>query len=258
MLRIVEIENQSAKSMFHEGKSPTDHDGDETYECTAAKPVAPTPDPNFDSTAAHPELASSDRARRISFRDNRARPSNVAPNTTGTSSPARKRSPPPLSTSRNRYSDDDEDDDTSSDDYDEPETYVQPDRNAAPTEQQVHNADPDEDEDDLDNDMDGLSLTRFESASAQPPRMVRSDSSSSSEDDEDPVTPPQLPADVDVRDIIGGVKDSEMMGLYESVRRCTCHGHGEDSDAGRKAEGVWDVPAEKAGGRKLAVVAIAA
>ena len=271
MLRIVEIENQSAKSMFNEAKAPSAHGADEHYDCTAAKPAAPEPDPHFDCAATQPEPEPADRGRRISFVDNNARPSTigaagVTSNKNATSSPTRKRSPPPVSATPHGYLDDD-DDDTSSDDYDNPESYqvAQPDEKPTMNRRPTHNAYSDEEDaaleladDELDDDMNGLSLTRFESASAQPPRMVRSDSSSSEEDDEGPVTPPQLPADVDVRDIIGGEKDAELTGLFESVRRCSCHGHREDPDAGRQAESIWDVPVEKAGGRHLAVVAVAA
>lgn len=273
MLRIVEIENQSAKSQFQEGKAPSDHGGDVHYDCTAAKPVTPEPDPHYDCTATQPTPSepepASGRGRSISFRDNNARPSSigtagVSSNNKGNSSPARKRSPPPVSISQNKYlEDEDDDDDTSSDDYEEPDTYdysapPSPENKKASGNKQkpTRNAYSDEEEEDED---DGLSLTRFASASARPPRMVRSGSSSSEDEDEDgPTTPPQLPADVDVKDLISGVKDEELESLFESVRGCACHGHREDPDAGRKTDGVWDVPAEKAGGKHLAVVAIAA
>jgi hypothetical protein len=285
MLRIVEIENQSAKSLFEEGKAPSNHGANEHYDCTAANPVAAEPDPHYDCTAAQPEPAESadngGRGRRISFQDNKARPSSigtagVASNNdkNGTSSPARKRSPPPVSISPHKYlSDEDEEDDTSSDDYDEPDSYqynceagVPEPEKPASKRRPIHDAYSDEEDaaldladDELDDDMGGLSLTRFESASARPPRMVRSSSSSSEESEgEEPVTPPQLPVDVDVRDLISGEKDDELEDLYESVRRCACHGHREDPDVGRKAHGVWDIPVEKAGGKHLAVVAVAA
>ncbi|ETI28315.1 hypothetical protein G647_00764 [Cladophialophora carrionii CBS 160.54] len=285
MLRIVEIENKSAKSLFEEGKAPSNHGADEHYDCTAATPVAAEPDPHYDCAAAQPDPAKpagdDRRGRRISFQDNNARPSSIGTagvalsntNGNGTSSPARRRSPPPVSISPSKYlSDGDEDDDTSSDDYDDPESYLYNCEAGVPEAEKpavrrrpVHDAYSDEEDaaldladDELDDDLGGLSLTRFQSASAQPPRMVRSDSSSSEEDlGDEPVTPPQLPADVDVRDIIGGEKDDELEGLYESVRRCGCHGHRGDPDLGRKAHGVWDIPVEKAGGKHLAVVAVA-
>lgn len=281
MLRIVEIENQNAKSMFREGtKAPSDH-GDEHYDCTAPKPVEPDPHfdcskpppvEHFDCTQAEPTPAEPEpqnRGRRISFQDNNARPSSttgVASNNR-TSSPARKRSPPPSSMpSAHKYLEDDDSDDSSSDDYDDPASYIAgaEEKTTPPKQRPVHDAYSDEEDaaleladDELeDGDPDGLSLTRFESASARPPRMVRSSSSSSDEDDTGPVSPPQLPADVDVRELIGGEKDSDLTDLYESVRRCRCHGNTEQ-DIGGAPEGMWDVPSEKTGGRHLAIVAVA-
>ncbi|KAJ4511730.1 hypothetical protein HRR83_004231 [Exophiala dermatitidis] len=75
------------------------------------------------------------------------------------------------------------------------------------------------------------------------------------ETENEPITPPQLPADVDIKEIVQGDKDLELTSLYESVRRCRCHGH-QDSVGGPPA-GVWDVPMEKTGGKRLAVVALA-
>ncbi|OQV03170.1 hypothetical protein CLAIMM_08249 [Cladophialophora immunda] len=279
MVRIVEIENQSAKSIFQEGKPPSDH-GHEHYDCTASQPIAPEPDPHYDCTAAKPTAPEPEaRGRRVSFHDNNARPSStagVASNNRAhdTSSPARKRSPPPTSV-QHRYLDEEQDeDDTSSDDYDDPDSYhydctaaaPEPEK-PAPKQRPVHDAYSDEEDaaleladDELDDEMNELSLMRFGSAAAQPPRMVHSDSSSD-EDEEDkaqPVTPPQLPADVDVREILGGEKDSELTDLYESVRRCACHGRREDPEVGGPPQGIWDVPLEKTGGKHLAVVAVAA
>ncbi|KAK5046711.1 hypothetical protein LTR84_007472 [Exophiala bonariae] len=295
MLRIMEIENQSAKSSFLEGRPPSE-DGDVHYDCSAAKPVepeehydcskaAPAPEPepeeHYDcSKPAPPVPAEPDaRGRRISFQDNNARPSNTFSgngSNNGGNSPARKRSPPPvaLPSKPDYYLDDSDSDGTSSDDYDEPTSYG-PGAGAAhdpaispnAKHQSTHDAYSDSEDaaleladDELDDDMNGLSLTRFASASAQPPRMIRSTSSSSSEDDDDtgPVSPPQLPADVDVREIIDGDKDEVLERLYDDVRRCACHGLATDHEVGAKPVGIWDVPAEKSGGKRLAVVAIAA
>lgn len=287
MLRIVEIENQNAKSVFQEGvKSPSDH-ADEHYDCTAANPVDVEPDPHYDCTKPAPEPEEhydctkvesepASQGRRISFQDNNARPSRTG----GLSSydnnggapgpPARKNSPPPVANTPHKYFDDDDDDDTSSDDYDEPSTYLY-DYEAATPEKKApkprpkHDAYSDEEDaaleladDELDDDAGDLGLTRFESASAQPPRMVRSTSPSSSEDETEPLSPPQLPADVDVRELITGEKDGELADLYESVRRCGCHGQRDLEEVGGKPDGVWDVPVEKTGGRRYAVVAVAA
>ncbi len=260
MLRIVEIENKSAKSEFEEATVPSTGGG-EHYDCSAAKPVASEPEPTHNDG----------RGRRISFQDNKARPSSIGAtagvaannptNNNVTSSPARKRSPPPVAIPKNKYlSDEEDDDDTSSDDYDEPDSYEYNSEKKKPMVQQrkLHDAYSDDEDDALEDDDGGsLSLTRFESASARPPRLARSSSSSSEEEEDDgPVTPPQLPADVDLSDLLAGGKSEELADLYESVRRCSCHGHHEDPD---KAQGVWDVPMDKSPeGKRLAVVAIAA
>ncbi|KAK6382194.1 hypothetical protein LTS17_004081 [Exophiala oligosperma] len=113
--------------------------------------------------------------------------------------------------------------------------------------------------DDDDGDGDGMGLTRFESASARPPRMVEDVEGDEYDVDDDgtgPESPPQLPVDVDVREIIGGEKDEELTDLYEKVRRCYCHGNRDV--VGGKPEGIWDVPVEKTGGKRLAVVAVTA
>lgn len=288
MLRIMEIENQSAKSSFLEGKAPSD-DGNAHYDCTAAKPVEPEehydctkaappppppePEEHYDCTKAAPIPAEPDaRGRRISFQDNNARPSNA---NGGSNSPARKRSPPPVSLpGKHDYLDDSDSDGTSSDDYDEPHSFAYDCEAAAPEDAKpakqrpVHDAYSDEEDaalefaddelDPLGDDMGDLSLTRFASGSAQPPRMIRSGSSSSEEDDNGPVSPPQLPADVDVRELMEGEKDEELEGLYDNVRRCACHGQRDDEELAAKPSGIWDIPQEKTGGKRLAVVAIAA
>ncbi|KIW50029.1 hypothetical protein PV05_11653 [Exophiala xenobiotica] len=314
MLRIVEIENSSAKSAFTEGKRSRSASGDERehYDCT--KPVehfdctaaaAPPPEPeHFDCTAAPPEPEqvpedydctvatpvpaqpeSTSKGRRISFQDNNARPSKTSTGTLIPGSPQGRRSPPPV---ENPLSfDDDSDEGTSSDDYDDPELaaydceaapQVPEEKKMAKKARPVHDAyedeedaaleladdeldtdadaDPDGEVMGLEEDMDGLGLTRFESASAKPPRMVQDLSDDEDEEEEGPESPPQLPADVDVRQIIEGEKDEELTDLYESVRRCMCHG--QRDTVGGRPEGVWDVPEEKAGGRRLALVAVAA
>lgn len=275
MLRIVEIENKGAKSAFEEGQKVASGHGGEHFDCTKA---APEPEPeHFDCTQAQPTQPEPEppvRGRRISFQDNGARPSSTAGvgSNNGGNSPARRRSPPPVALpSTHNYLDEDGSEDTSSDDYDEPDEYLYS-GGAAATESKVTKKRPEHDaysddeasaleladdelDDPLEDDMNSLSLTRFESASAHPPRMVRSDSSSSEEDD-GPVSPPQLPADVDVHELMAGEKDDELTDLFESVRRCACHGHRDN--VGGEPQGIWDVPSEKAGGRRLAVVAVAA
>lgn len=266
MLRIVEIENQSSKDAF-EGN---DKGMDTHYDCTAAKPVQP--EPVFDCTKpAEPAPA---RGRRISFQDNNARPSSTAgvgSNNGAPSSPAgRKRSPPPVAMPAAHLASDREPSESeSSDDYEDPDSFLFDGQAAAPRpssrqQRPVHDAYSDEEDaaleladDELteDPDEEGLGLTRFESASARPPRMIRSASSSSDEEDE-AVSPPQLPADLDVQQLLQGDGDDELAELYESVRHCACHG--QRDTVGGAAKGVWDVPMEKTGGKRLAVMAVAA
>jgi len=260
----------------------------ENFDCTAAPPESEQVSEHYDCTSAAPVSAQPDatsKARRISFQDNNARPSKTSASTMDPGSPQGRRSPPPVK--KPLTSDDDSDEGTSSDDYDEPELAAY-DCSAAPQvpeeKKMAKKARPTydayEDEEDagleladdeldtdadadadaevmgLEEDMDGLGLTRFQSASAKPPRMVEDLSDDEDEDEEGPESPPQLPADVDVRQIIGGEKDEELTDLYESVRRCMCHG--QRDTVGGRPEGVWDVPEEKAGGRRLALVAVAA
>jgi hypothetical protein len=268
MLRIVEIENQSSKDAF-EGAG--DDAMDTHYDCTAAKPVPP--DTEFDCTK--PAEPAPERGRRISFQDNNARPSSTAgvgSNNGGGGgaaiSPAgRKRSPPPVAMPAAHLADDSEPSESeSSDDYEDPDSFLfdgQAQRPSSRQQRPVHDAYSDEEDaaleladDELteDPEEEGLGLTRFESASARPPRMVRSASSSSDEADE-AVSPPQLPADLDVQALLEGDVDDELAELYESVRHCSCHGQRET--VGGAPQGVWDVPLEKTGGKRLAIMAVA-
>lgn len=285
MLRIVEIENHSAKSAFEEGnESPGGH-GDEQYNCTAIEPAGKAV--HHGSSPAKP--GPSARGRRISFQDNRGRPSSTAgveSSNHSSSSAGRKRSPPPTSVpaAEHTYLDEGGSDETSSsDDYDDPATTqydysggsAEPEARS-PKRRPFRDAYSDEEDEALEladdefegsaaggegnvNEQyqDGLSLRRFDSAASQPPRLVQSSSSSStsSEDENEPVSPPQLPTDVDVKELVQGEQDAELTDLYESVRRCRCHG--QSDNVGGPPAGVWDVPAEKTGGKRLAVVAVA-
>ncbi|EXJ85566.1 hypothetical protein A1O1_05930 [Capronia coronata CBS 617.96] len=269
--------------------------GHEHYDCTQVGPTPAEPEPEAEpepSSGRGRSISFRDNNARPSST------AGVGSNNGLTSnSPGRKRSPPPTSISAvdHTYLDDDgSGDTTSSDDYDDPETiqYNYDSGGAAaasaaeeseeaqhPKHRPVH--DPYSDEEDAaleladdeletegddggfaDEDADeeeGLGLQRFASAADQPPRMIRSTSSSSSSEEEDPnepVSPPQLPSDIDVKELVQGEQDDELTDLYESVRRCRCHG--QRDRAGGAASGVWDVPVEKTGGKRFAVVAVAA
>lgn len=127
-----------------------------------------------------------------------------------------------------------------------------------------------DDWDDYDDDNDGkgnggagggggaLGLTRFTSASAQPPRMIPDVQTNEVDDDEDddgPVSPPALPADLDVGAVIAGPEDEEMGDLYERIRGCPCHGLHEKAEKGRK---FWEVKGDGQVGKKMAIMQVEA
>ena len=102
-----------------------------------------------------------------------------------------------------------------------------------------------------DND---LSLQRFESATAHPPRMVDDDDSSSSSSDEDEQTSPSLkmPSEEDLKMITDGSGDTELVGLYQHVAGCPCHGAHAPA-----ASNIWEVPRKPGDhGPRVAVVQV--
>jgi len=155
------------------------------------------------------------RERRVSFRGNSPRP---AP------SNDRKRSPPPDQFAHLEDTD---------------------------SESSEEEGEADEDEEDEDG---GLSLRRFESGSARPPKMIDDDDSSSSDEDE-PKSPPPL-SEEEVKMITEGAGDVELSGAYQHISNCPCHGQHHEAP---QASNVWEVP-RKAGhhGPRLALVQVAA
>jgi len=125
----------------------------------------------------------------------------------------------------------------------------------------AHNdrSDSDSDEYAFDNeeedDEPSLGLTRFTSASAQPPRTIDPDSDSDEEDG--PKSPPQMPSEPELRTIIEEESDGMMADLYESVRRCGCH----DQKA-PPISGMWELPQAESGGtqdtRRTAIISVSA
>lgn len=91
---------------------------------------------------------------------------------------------------------------------------------------------------DLDDGADagggGLGLTRFASASGAPPRMIPDEGDE--EEPEEAISPPALPADLDVGTLIAGPESEDMGELYELVRGCPCHGG--KAEKGKK---FWEV-----------------
>ena len=109
------------------------------------------------------------------------------------------------------------------------------------------------DDDDAD-DEPSLGLTRFTSASAQPPRMIDPESDS---DEDEPKSPPQMPSESELRTIIEEESDGMMADLYESVRKCTCH----DQKA-PPISAMWEVPQpegeQNENMRRTAVISVSA
>ncbi len=130
-------------------------------------------------------------------------------------------------------------------------------KRSPPPEQFSHlddtDSDNDEEVEEEEEEETGLSLQRFASGSAKPPRMVDDDSSSSSDDEDEPKSPPPL-SDEELKTITGGSGDEELADLYEHVAGCPCHG--EKAPAVTQ---VWEIP-HKLGheGPRRALVQVAA
>lgn len=120
---------------------------------------------------------------------------------------------------------------------------------------------PGEDDDDDDDDDDAveddeeeadgaLSLQRFPSASAQPPRLVADDGDEGYDDPDSPVTP----TDEDLRGAMAGKSNEELTQVYQHLVGCPCHGQTAPA-----VSGVWEMP-QKEGvhGPRMAVVQVAA
>jgi len=113
-----------------------------------------------------------------------------------------------------------------------------------------------DDDDAMDDDLDaedaGLSLQRFPSGTAQPPRAppeLELDDSSSSEDENEPKSPPPLTND-ELLAITGGKSSEELTDVYKRVAGCGCHGK---RDLVGEGGGVWEVPKTLGGGRRAVV-----
>ena len=112
----------------------------------------------------------------------------------------------------------------------------------------THLPHPGEDEDEEDNgameddeEDDVLSLQRFPSASAQPPRMVEDEGY---EDADEPVTP----TEEDLRAAMDEKSSEDLMQAYQHVAGCVCHGQ-----KAPVASQVWEMPQEKGQGRRAVV-----
>ena len=116
----------------------------------------------------------------------------------------------------------------------------------------THLPHPGEDEDEEDDNAveddeedDELSLQRFPSASAQPPRMVEDEGY---EDPDEPVTP----TDEDLRAVMEGKSNEELTEAYQHVAGCPCHGQ-----KAPMASQIWEMPQEEGHGRRAVVQVVA-
>lgn len=273
LVRIVEIENDSAANAFDNSKP----DADEPVRSEIAErddkvagvgggagvTVGET------GSLARPQGEQQPQGRRVSFGHSADfRPSQY--NGGGNSSTPRRKSPPPKKVIPKGYEDEES---TSSDDYDDdmdasdlaravdPQSAV---RSNAPI-TDVPPADPYEDAEE--DEGPSLGLTRFESATAArprsppkkapspPPEDVPALEADLSDDEEpedrpEPPSPPQFADDVLRSAMEGSEKDEELGDLYETLRGCPCcKQHGSTP----KKSGMWRVKAED--GKQYAVLA---
>lgn len=168
--------------------------------------------------------------RRVSFQNTTNKPMATLGGGGGAGVVSRNRSPPApprveVSSSEDEGDEDDEGDDTEEDEEDD---IV--------------------DDDDADSG-DELSLRRFGSGAAKPPRLV--DDDSDSEEEIEPVSPDQMPSDAELQRICAGPESKELKGLYGNVKDCPCH----DQEA-PGVERVWEWP-RKVGEKRIAVVQFA-
>lgn len=232
LLRIVEIENESAKDEFDNSK-PDDPRRSEIQDEDDARAGI-----GGGTTVQVGETGSLARPRRISF-SNQSRPSDI---TGGNRQTRRAKSPPPKQKTIPKGYDDDES--TDSDDYDEdPSDFV------CGLDLQTATSPPAGDEE----DDDGLGLTRFASASAHRPRKLSPSppplsESDSEEDEEPPKSPPSFPDDVVRGVMVEGEEASELNQIYQTIKGCPCnrdHKHAPDS------LGMWEIKNEDKDGRNV-------
>lgn len=130
-------------------------------------------------------------------------------------------------------------------------------RSPPPPAQEVKNesseeSDLEDDQEDVDAhiiddaDDDDLSLTRFPSGSAAPPRPppdLEPDDEDYDDDDEPEPHSPEEPDRETLDSAMKGESNDTLATIYEGVRRCPCHGK---TDAPH-IERIWDLPATQAG-----------
>lgn len=117
-----------------------------------------------------------------------------------------------------------------------------------------HDDDAADDDDEIEDDDDAgeLSLQRFPSAAAQPPRMIQDEGD---DDPEEPISPPlYTPSEDELKQITGGAGNPELANQYRNVVRCPCSKHHSSAP---KVSNVWEIPNQKGGnGGRVAVVQV--
>lgn len=123
--------------------------------------------------------------------------------------------------------------------------------NVSSSEEEDNEEESDEDDiaEDDENSGDELSLQRFGSASARPPRLVDDESDSDEEETNEPVSPTES----ELRSITNGPQNEDLAETYQKLKNCGCHGHDQDAPG---VEKVWELP-RKAGEKRIAVVQFA-
>ena len=239
LLRIVEIENHSAKDEFEETKS--EHRSSEIQaEDDRRAGVGGGAGVKVRETGSLKKQPQ-EKQRRVSFGNSaNFRPSDLKGGN-GNGSPKRNKSPPPAPSSfpvpsKEEESSESEDAAFNPKEFAEtlkPQTAVTPRTNVDDKAEVKEEEDEPVDDYDDEEEDDGLGLQRFASASAQPPRRRTSPppaddvpalSGSDSDEDEqsEPPSPPSLPGDVARKMMAEGEEDETLKGLYNQVRSCTC------------------------------------
>ena len=245
LLRIVEIENQSAKDEFDNSK-PDKNKSEIEAEDDVKGSIGGGASVQVGETGslARPQ-------RKISF-SNQSKPSDITGGS-GRQSP-RARSPPPQKKRIPKGYEDDES--TDSDEYDEPSDFAR----ALDPQSAVQPPADSEDApiDDYDQEEDtSLGLTRFASATAGPPRKFRSPSppplseSDSDDDDKEPESPPSFPDDKIREAMVVEQGMEDLNSIYNQIRGCPCV---HDNKASPEGKGMWEI--KGAEGRRFGVVKV--
>ena len=263
LLRIVEIENHSAKEDFDTSK-PTGPEKAESEYANKTSKIGGGAGVQVgeQGSFAKPQEPQSG-PRRISFSSSsHFSPSSLmAGQSNSGSNRKRNKSPPPVSRPDN------EDSASSDDDIEDPNDFARSlnPKSAIPASGKAanaHDSDSYSDDDYDDDEEEDTGLQRFASAAAQAPRQPSppaehvpdlEEDEGDEEDEIEPVSPPSLPEE-NVRDAMAGSLDDASMDLYNGIKRCPCHHHHNKVP---QAEKMWEVKTggiAEAEGRRFAVM----